>query len=369
MSERGYVPSLNIGIVPENLLQKLLPSYITKECLVHLQYCQEIKHKDIGLFLSTPQDTSSSPQSFLFFPALCSADRSEVSWSTPPDLSYSIGWLAQCTDPHDYFPPRFLHVLLLRIVFGFTLTAPQVHLSAKAKAAATDSFYKHYCQRRCTMWKTGVHWQMEEGAECMVEMVNGNKGVVVITKSEQDFMENCNSIFNSIISCVMETMKEFCHSITPQFFLLDSSKEGDYLSEDNLFTMSDVERVLTSSYRKEVVISVTGKRKMKRSKLLWLRALTHWNSIFPIDFISVFGYLRDIVAELFVLGLHLNIPQSVLEAIKRDHLLDTSGQRTELVRKWMSSSLDPPCWWHLVEALRKINWGALANEIEEKYSK
>ena len=103
MSELGYLSSLNIGIIPEDLLQDLLPPYIIKECLVHLQYCQEIEHKDIGLFVSTPQDTSSSPQSFLFFPALCSADKSEVSWTTPPD-NYSIGWLVQCTDsPHASF--------------------------------------------------------------------------------------------------------------------------------------------------------------------------------------------------------------------------------------------------------------------------
>ena len=191
----------NIGILSEDLLKEILPSNITKECLTHLQYCQEIKHEDLGLFLSTPQDTLSSPQSesFLFFPTLCSADKSEVSWTTPPDLSYCIRWLAQYTDPHNYFPPRFLHVLLLRIVFRFTLTAP---------GKAIDDYSKHF-QHRCTMWKTGVHWLMEEGVECMVEMVNidkqGPHGVVVITKSEQDAVENCISVFNNIVvSCVME---------------------------------------------------------------------------------------------------------------------------------------------------------------------
>ena len=353
MSERGYVPSLNIGIIPENILQKLLPSYITKECLVHLQYCQEIKHKDIGLFLSTPQDASSSPQSFLFFPALCSADRSEVSWSTPPD-SYSIGWLAQCTDPRDYFPPRFLHVLLLRIVSRFTLTAP---------CGIVDEHSNHF-QCRCTMWKTGVHWLMEEGVECMVEMVN--KRMVIITKSKQNLIENCISVFNSIVSCVMETMKEFCHSIGLQFFLLDSTSEDDYLSEDNFFAMSDVERVLTE--RKEVIISITGKKSMERSKLLCMCMLTHWNSLFPIELRTILHHLKNLVRELYDLGLELDIPQGVLDAIEEDHPQDAKRRRRELVRGWMHSSLDPPCWWHLVEALRKIDMGAIANEIEEKYS-
>ena len=364
MSERGYVPSLNIGIIPENLLQELLPSYITKECLVHLQYCQEIKHKDIGLFLSTPQDTSSSPQSFLFFPALCSADKSEVSWITPSN-SYSIGWLAQCTDPYDYFPPRFLHVLLLRIVFKFTLTA-EVRLSAKAKAASTDPFYKHNCQRRCTMWKTGIHWRMEEGAECILEMVNANKGVMVIIRCERDFMYNCISVFNSIVSCVMVTMKDFCHSIKLQFFLLDSTQQDNYLSEDNLFTVNDVERVLTSSEEKQVVVSVSGKRAIRRSDLLWMCTLTHWNTLFQIDFSSVYSHLKAIVKELFDLGLQLDIPSSVLEAIEVQYPTDVDRQRRELVRKWMSPSQDLPCWWHLVEALKKIGKRAIADEIEEE---
>ena len=364
MSERGCVPTLNIGIIPENLLQELLPSYITKECLVHLQYCQEIKHRDIRQFLSTPQDSSSSPQSFLFFPALCSVDKSDESWTTPPDR-YSIGWLAQCTDPYDYFPPRFLHVLLLRIVFKFTLTA-EVRLSAKAKAASTDPFYKHNCQRRCTMWKTGIHWRMEEGAECILEMVNVNKGVMVIIRCERDFMYNCISVFNSIVSCVMVTMKDFCHSIKLQFFLLDSTQQDNYLSEDNLFTVNDVERVLTSSEEKQVVVSVSGKREIKRSDLLWMCTLTHWNTLFQIDFSSVYSHLKAIVKELFDLGLQLDIPSSVLETIEVQYPTDVDRQRRELVRKWMSPSQDLPCWWHLVEALTKIGKRAIADEIEEE---
>ena len=347
----------NIGILSEDLLKKILPSNITKKCLIHLQYCQEIKHKDLDLFLSPPQDTS---QSFLFFPALCSVDKSEVSWTTPPD-SYSIGWLAQCTDPYDYFPIRFLHVLLLRIVFRFTLTSP---------GKAVDEHSKHF-QRRCTMWKTGVHWLMEEGVECMVEMVKidkqGQPGVVVITKSEQDAVENCISIFNNIVSCVMETKANFCHSIGLQFFLFDFTKEDDYLSEDNLFAISDVERVLTEGKRE--IISITGKRKIKRSKLLCMRKLTHWDSLFPIEFITILQILKNLVKKMYDLGLELSIPQGVLDAIEEDHPTDTERRRRELVKGWINYSLDPPCWWHLAEALRKIDMGALANEIEEKYSK
>ena len=75
-----------------------LKTSITKECLVRLQYCREISYAEARVFLSF-KVSDSTDQSFLFFPTLCSADKSEVEWVTPPDLCYGIGWLARCTDP------------------------------------------------------------------------------------------------------------------------------------------------------------------------------------------------------------------------------------------------------------------------------
>lgn len=115
------------------------------------------------------------------------------------------------------------------------------------------------------MWKTGVHWLMEEGVECVVELVNGNKDVVVITKGEEDFEDNCNSVFGKIVSCVMEAKAEFCHPIKPQFFLLGSTESEDYLNKDNLFYMSEVAKALHSTKGDKVIIlTKTGKRRMKR---------------------------------------------------------------------------------------------------------
>ena len=91
--KEGLSFSFSAGIVPQSILAKFLPENITKECLVQLQYCQEISHAEAHVFPSL-KVSDSTDQSFLFFPALCSADKSEVEWVTPPDLSYSIGWLA-----------------------------------------------------------------------------------------------------------------------------------------------------------------------------------------------------------------------------------------------------------------------------------
>ena len=364
VESEGSNSSFNIGIIPRNVLESILPENIPKECLVQLQYCQLISHKDVGAFPSlTPSD--STDQSFLFFPALCSVDKSEVSWVTPPDLSYSIGWLARCTDPCDYFPPRFLHVLLLRVVFRFTLSVP-----AQNQASGASPDHSHF-QRRCTMWKTGVHWLMEEGVECMVELVNGNTCLVITTNSIKDRAQNCSVVFNRISSCVMEAKAEFCHSIKPQFFFLDcKGHEDSYLSEDNLFAMSDFESILVCpENNKEVIISMSGKRQMEISKFHGLRIFTRWHSLFPIDFYSVLHLLKDVVRDLYIFALHLNIPQGVVKAIEEDFPANTDRRRREIVTKWMSSTQNPPCWWRLVQALERIDQKVLAKDIQKEHGK
>ena len=148
----GLSFSFSAGIIPQSILAKILPDNITKECLVQLQYCQEISHAEAHVFPSLNGKMSdSTDQSFLFFPALCSADKSKVEWVTPPDHSFGIGWLARCIDPCDYLSPRFHHVLMLRLVFKFTLSAPH----PPADRVSTDFADVSYYQRRCSVEDRG----------------------------------------------------------------------------------------------------------------------------------------------------------------------------------------------------------------------
>ena len=343
-SRNKHSPNYNIGILPDSLLKEILPPYITKQCLSYLQYCQEIKLGDVGAFVLEPAQSESS---FFFFPALCSLSKGDVSRVTPPNFSYSIGWLAQCTARDHYFPPRFLHVLLLRLVFRFTLSAPTL------KHAPGTPFDDSHLKRRCSMWKTGVFWLMKEGVACQVELVNGSKGVVVITRSTEEKIENCISVFRKIICCVMESKAEFCAPIRPDFFLLDSTEEADYLTEDNFFAMHEVEGALTDPDGGEGILSVTGKKYMERSRLFCMRKLTHWDTFFPIDFVSVLQCVDKVEAKyLYNFGLELNMLSKTLDDIFEDSRNDVGARRRKLVRAWLSSSLEPPCWWRLVQALK-----------------
>ena len=112
--------------------------------------------------------------------------------------------------------------------------------------------------------------------ECMVELVNDNREVAVITKSEEESAENCISVLHRIISCVMEAKAEFCRSIKPRFFLLDSADIKGSFSPDNLFDMADVRRALILPEWREEILSDSGKRPMDIFKLLLcMQWLTH----------------------------------------------------------------------------------------------
>ena len=362
IENKDTISSFNIGVLPKAFLDKILPQYITKECLVQLQYCQEISHKDVSAFPSLPQ-SGSSDQSFLFFPALCSANKSDVAWTTPPGFSYGIGWLARCANALcDHFPSRFLHVLLLRLVFRFTLQVP-----TQPQTPSAFSPDHSHLMRRCEMWNSGVHWRMQKGVECMVELVDDKKGIVVTTRSKEDRRENCISVFNRIVSCVMEAKAEFCYSIRPQFFLLDPTTSADYLHKDNQFALCEVMKVLNEG--EEEVLSLTGKTGLDCSKISFLRNFTLWNDLFPLDFTSVLSYLEDVVRNLYKLGIYLRLPQGKLDAIEADFPTDTEKRRIRLVRVWMSSSPDPPCWWLLAQALEQVDHRVLAHQIKQQHSK
>ncbi|MBA4719383.1 MAG: ankyrin repeat domain-containing protein, partial [Nitrosopumilus sp.] len=352
--------SLNIGVIPGSVLDDVLPPYITKECLLGLQYCQEIKPAHIRAFPSLEHSTSTN-QSFFFFPALCSLDKCNTPWGTDPDFSYGVGWLAQCTDTCDYFPPRFLHVLLLRLVFRFALSVPS---ESQAPAASADhaSFKLH-----CTMWKTGVQWSMEEGVKCRVEMVNDNKGIVVLIQSIENNTDNSTTIFSDIIHQVMEAKAEFCHRIKPEFFLLDSTGESDYLNLDNTFAMSDVNRVLKCPEGKKMIFSVSRKGRMSVSKLSCMHRLTLWDLLFPIKLESVLVHFKDVyIANLFLFGLRLGIPQAVVETIEADFPSDANRRMIAVLKAWMNS-LGFPCWGQLVEALEDAGQATLADKITDAH--
>ena len=286
-------PLSTLGIIPESALTRILPEYITKGCLKQLQYCLELKHIDIGSHHSiVPVASSSDSQPLLFFPALLKNERDVASLATPQGQHIcSRGWYIKCTGEFDYFPPRFLHVLLLRLAFNFSLRPVEPSLPSERngeqqlvnlQSSSVVAADIHNCNRRCSMWKSGIHWLMEEGVECVVEVVRERevyRGVVVVAQSEEDCDVECASVFAAVVQKVMEAKTEFCHNITTETFLIDPDELNQSsllnMTELHLYAMCEVKRVLVEGANR--VVSVCGNRFLDPRKLSYMKCCTYWS--------------------------------------------------------------------------------------------
>ena len=261
----------SMGVLPQTYLNSILPEHINADCLVQLQYCQPFSHVEVKANYLTPTEDSSSPTLF-YFPGLCTADKNEVIEGTY-DFKYFIGFFIECKVEFDYFPPRFLHVLLLRLAYKFALPAAHVKISTSHCTESDLATVQHY-NRRCIMWKNGIHWLMEEGVKCFVETVNNSKGVIVITKSMEEQKFTCSGMLFKIIGEIQQAKEEFCETVALEQYLMDSDDPASSNNKNKLFAMTEVERVLREG--RPSIISVNGKGHLDAAKVAHLMKFTLW---------------------------------------------------------------------------------------------
>ena len=273
----------NLGIIPDSRLQSLFPEIklpVLKGCLKLLQYCQEIDDPQVitkVLDVSpSPTMAGSSCNSFLFFPALLQAERSDIKWVLSHRSLYCLGWYIECSRSrsYDFFPPRLLHVLLLRLAFTFAL--PKTSPQSVGSASDVDVY-----SRKCTLWKNGIHWIAETGVETVVEVVWRNRGVVVMVRGSSDMEVECADVLASVVWKVVEAKCEFCHSLVASAFLVDPDnlKQPSVpvidLDKLQLFKTSQVQEVLRKG--SQGTVSENGKGFLPSSELHCLLSQTVWS--------------------------------------------------------------------------------------------
>ena len=269
---------LSVGIIPESLLERVLPEYITKESLLKLQYCQEIENLHVEEDHTLSQLTSETvltenttkEKSHLFFPALCDLKLEEIQWPKSEGDKITLGWYAKCDDDgFDFFPTRFLHVLIVHLSHSFAL---KQDLPTRHRLSIETAHYEysahnssliaevHAANRRCRVWSTGLHWLMKNGVEVFVDMPKdaNNKELIVLARSKVQNQVECANTLRAVIQKTANTKFEFCASIVPTVYLLDPNN-----LEDETFTnartapkysLRDIEKALA-----EGTLQVTDK--------------------------------------------------------------------------------------------------------------
>ena len=222
----------NTGIVPVATLEELFPQYSSEMlvgCLESMEFCHPVDPS--ALQATNLKATSSSPPSganHLFFPSLIKEHR-------PGHLpSPRFGWCLGCSDPHQFFSNRFLHVLLLRLAFTFPLASK--HLPPSSSLCGLE--------RQCEVWQNGICWKSVSGVSTIVEIVDCNRWVIVlVSEKTREAAEICSSV----IRMILDLQHQLCSAVVTTCECLISPSlldryPFDALPDTDLFDLPTVAR-------------------------------------------------------------------------------------------------------------------------------
>ena len=249
------LPSLhyNTGIVTQSALTQMFPD-LDPEMLIHFLCYMKLSMEitsDMLIYTNLQRKhpkTSMGEEKYLFIPALiCNVQR-------PHAMSGIIqfGWCLQCSNPHQFFLPRFLHLLLLH--FGYQYVLPK-----------TANNPHH---RRCTIWTNGILWS-DGGVQTLVEIVDNSQCVLLLMSCEQEFEHNMIKLRQEVIKDILSHQKETCPRLELQEFIIDPSQLDYPIEKPSSLTLYDIEHVaLYVVMKKAFVMSYKGDNVIKISDLL-----------------------------------------------------------------------------------------------------
>ena len=247
----------NTGIVPITTLEELFPQYSSEMlvgCLESMEFCHPV---DMPTLQATNlKATLSFPltgANYLFFPSLVKEHR-------PDDLpSPRFGWCLGCSDPHQYFSNRFLHVLLLRLAFTFSLASEYRSLSPSL----------HGLELTCSVWRNGIYWKDVSGVSTIVEIVDLNRWVIVLVSEKT---REAAQVCSSVIRMILDLQHQLCSAVSTCECLISPSLLDHYpfdaLPDTDLFTMRDVAKSMLLQY--DLVLD----RKERQNELVTKDALS-----------------------------------------------------------------------------------------------
>ena len=208
----------NTGVIQSSSLENVFPQY-NLEMLVGflqtLELCHRVNLSGIttnlqSIELSSPGDVD---EWFLFFPSLlgtCQQDQPNRPCILPKEEKFSFGWCLCCADPeYHFFTSRFLHVLLLRLAYTFPL--------------ACGSILPPLNQRRCTVWVNGIFWDNAEGIRTVVELIDHNCVVVLMSYRSNSRPVQCSKHRSAVIRLILDLQQEFCSNVETAEYLISCS--------------------------------------------------------------------------------------------------------------------------------------------------
>ena len=251
----------NTGIMSVSGLTRLFPKYDPDMLicfLKNMELCQELDPSFLrmtNLIAGDKEETGDSTsetqrrgERLLFFPCLLSTDRPKKMTSEV----YQFGWCLQCTREHDFFPPRYFHVLSLHLAF---------------KMAQPQEYDK--LERRCTFWKNGLYWFNGHGVGSLVEIVDESQCVLVMMSCEKGYCDNMVSLRRDVIGEAMSVYKESCPSLEVKELVIDPKELAYPVNTPREMTVYSVKDILSAiDKREEFLVKSDGTKGKKVKEIL-----------------------------------------------------------------------------------------------------
>ena len=258
------------GVVPFSKIREAFPKRdpdMVVAFLQHLEFCQEISEAEVFLISRQHFRCSSGPEErFFFFPALVSEERPSGAGEAIDTPSYRCGWTLQCSRPHQFLTPQFLHVLLLRLAFSFALAPDNTH----------EVLVSPVLERRCFVWKNGICWLSRDGIETTVEETKQNSTYTVTMQCLSGQELECTQYRSQVVKCMLDAKDELCPTVTVRDSLIhpDCLATRD-IDSQHTFSIAEVAKALAED--KPFVVSQPGGKMVQIDDLLYFEPYAYIN--------------------------------------------------------------------------------------------
>ena len=225
----------NTGIITQSSFSQIFND-LDSEMLIHFLCYMKLSMEitsDVLIYSNLqskqPKNSTEVKEKLLFIPALIR------NVQRPHEISRTIqfGWCLQCSNPHHFFFPRFLHLLILHLAYQYALpkTANNPH------------------NRRCTIWTNGILWSDDDGVKTLVEIVDNSRCVLLLMSCEQEFGHNMIKLRHKVIKDILSHQNVTCPMLELQEFIIDPSQLDYPIDKPSSLTLYDIEHIASCVVR------------------------------------------------------------------------------------------------------------------------
>ena len=248
----------NTGIITSSALKEQFPRYSSNMLIAFLQSMKLCEALDTSLLEVTnltlrQEDSLQVSDQLLFFPALIAEERQQ-------DIKgrFKSGWCLKVVSRFS-FSVRFLHVLLLRLAYEYSVT-----VSRRDRPWVVEG-----SERGCSVWINGINWYDGDGVEAMVEQTEGGQCVTVLVSCEEGAEEDMVKLHFELMKVITDLQEKYCPKLECKGYLLSPCELQYPMDRASDLTCHDMELLRSCiSQDKSYILSTKAGKPSKMIELL-----------------------------------------------------------------------------------------------------